>query len=224
MKIVSFSGIDGAGKSTQVLELQTWLRQSGLRTALLIFWDDVVVFSRFREFMSHNALKGDRGVGSPEKPLRRRDKNVDSASVTAMRLGFYLADAINLAVTVRRLRKGEVDVVIFDRYIYDELANLPLRRGLARVYARLILNLVPTPDLAYVIDAEPETACARKPEYPLEFVFRNRKAYVTIARLAGTVTVIEPGSIENTAARIRKEVLQTLSGSENKLSKSPAFL
>jgi thymidylate kinase len=224
MKIVSFSGIDGAGKSTQILELQAWLRASGMRTELLTFWDNVVVLSRLRESISHKAFRGDRGVGSPEKPLQRRDKNVTSVPIFAVRFFLYLADAINLVLTTYRLGKSDADVVIFDRYIYDELANLPLQSGLARGFARLILSLAPKPDVAYLIDAEPEVAWARKPEYPLEFVFRNRRAYVTLARLAGTITVIEPGPIENTATRIRKEVLQTLSEREKKLSKSPAFL
>jgi thymidylate kinase len=223
MNIVTFSGIDGAGKTTQILELQSWLRQAGVRTKLFTFWDDVVVFSRFREFMSHKAFKGDRGVGSPERPLQRRDKNVSSASVTAMRFGLYLADAISLAATVRRLRKSEVDVVIFDRYMYDELANLPLRRPLARMFTRLILGLIPKPDIAYVIDAEPVKAWARKPDYPLEFVSQNRETYVALARLVGHITVVEHGSIENTASRIRSEVVRALSDQEAKLSKSPAF-
>ena len=76
MTIVSFSGIDGAGKSTQISALEAWLNESGLRTTLLTFWDNVVCFSRSREFMSLKAFKGDAGVGSPEKPLQRRDKNV----------------------------------------------------------------------------------------------------------------------------------------------------
>lgn len=42
MTIVSFSGIDGAGKSTQIFELQAWLRESGLGVKLLTFWDDIV--------------------------------------------------------------------------------------------------------------------------------------------------------------------------------------
>ena len=83
--------------------------------------------------------------------------------------------ALHLAFTVRRLRKGDADVIIFDRYIYDELANLPLNRWIARVFVRLVSALVPKPDVAYVIDADPAAAFARKPEYPLEFVRNNRR-------------------------------------------------
>jgi len=72
-----------------------------------------------------------------------------------MRFFFYFADALNLRRTVHRLERSDADVVIFDRYIYDELANLPLNSWLARFFIRIVLRLAPKPDVAYVIDADP---------------------------------------------------------------------
>ncbi|MFZ0295415.1 MAG: thymidylate kinase [Candidatus Sulfotelmatobacter sp.] len=210
MMIVSFSGIDGAGKSTQISALEAWLNESGLRTTLLTFWDNVVCLSGSREFMSLKAFKGDAGVGSPEKPLQRRDKNVSSWPVTAMRFGLYFADAVNLCIRVRQSRNSGADVVIFDRYIYDELANLPLERKPTAAFARLILKLVPKPDLALVIDADPAAAHTRKPEYPLEFVRRNRESYLRLAGLSGSITVVEPDSVEAMKTTIRNKMLETL--------------
>lgn len=212
MTIVSFSGVDGAGKSTQISALELWLNQSAFRTQILTFWDDVVCFSRCREFMSYKAFKGDRGVGSPVNPLQRRDKNVSSGPLTIMRLGLYFADAVNLCLRVRKARKKtDADVLIFDRYIYDELANLPLTDKSASFFARLILKLVPKPDIAFVIDADPVAAQARKPEYPLEFVRRNRESYLRLAELSGRMTVVEPDLIQAMEKRIRSEMRQTLS-------------
>lgn len=223
LKIVSFSGIDGAGKTTQIHALTTWLRETGLRTKLLTFWDDVVVLPRFREFISHRAFKGDQGIGTPQRPLNRRDKNVTSGPVTAMRFCLYFADAIHLRRKVRMVRKSEADVVIFDRYIYDELANLPLERRLARLFLRLVLWLIPKPDVAYFIDADPVAARARKPEYPLDFIRRNREAYLTLSRLAAGITVIEPLSAEAMKMKVRDALLQRLSGSEQVCSALPAL-
>jgi thymidylate kinase len=209
--IVSFSGIDGAGKSTQIRELETWLNRSGFSTRLLTFWDDVVVLSRYREFLSNRVFKGDQGIGSPTKPLNRRDKNVTSWPVTALRLCLYFADALNLWLCVNRASKSDADVVIFDRYIYDELANLPLHHRLARAFVWLALKVAPKPDLAYVIDADPVAALTRKPEYPLPFLRRNREAYIFLAGLVGDVIVIEPGCVETMRMQIRAEMLQKLS-------------
>lgn len=210
MTIVSFSGIDGAGKSTQICALESWLHRCGLRTTLLTFWDDVVCFSGSREYMSYKAFRGDRGVGSPEKPLHRRDKNVTSWPVTLMRFALYFADAVNLCLKVWKARKSDVDVVIFDRYIFDELANLPLAHTSAKIFTKLVLAFVPQPDVAFVIDAEPVAAQARKPEYPLEFVRRNREAYLRLAQLSGRMTVIAPDSIAVMKSKIRNEMLQKL--------------
>jgi thymidylate kinase len=208
--IVSFSGIDGAGKSTQIGQFECWLHELGLTTRLFTFWDDVVVLSPWREFMSYKAFKGERGVGSPQKPVQRRDKNVTSFPVIAVRFLLYFADALNLRRKVAQSRQSADDVVIFDRYIYDELANLPLKRSLARFFARFILRITPKPDLAFVIDAHPDAAHARKPEYPLEFVRRNREAYLALADLSATISVVPPGSLEAMQTRIREEATPKL--------------
>jgi thymidylate kinase len=216
VKIVSFSGIDGAGKSTQICALESWLHEIGLNTRLVTFWDDVVVGSTFRELMSHAAFNGDRGIGSPEKPLERRDKNVTSWPMTIARYFLYFADALNLRRIARTARKGSADVVIFDRYIYDELANLPLHKPIARFFIRFMQKLVPAPDIAYVIDADPAVARARKPEYPLQFLLRNREAYLALARMTGDISVIAPGSVEEAQARV-KEVFLRAARSESPL-------
>jgi thymidylate kinase len=222
--IISFSGIDGAGKSTQIDAMQTWLRSSGVPTQLLTFWDDVVVFSSFREFMSHKAFKGDKGIGSPERPLVRRDKNVTSKPVTLLRFFFYFADALNLRRTVRRLKRSDTDVIVFDRYIYDELANLPQNSWAARSFVRAVLRIAPKPDVAYFIDADPEAAFARKPEYPLEFVRSNRDAYIALSRLTGAASVIEPRPIDEMQSKIREVFLQRVAKSGTVLAAVPALL
>ena len=221
MKVVTFSGIDGAGKSTQIAALEAWLQRGGLRSNLLTLWDNVVVLRSFREFLSHRAFGGDRGVGSPEKPLHRRDKNVTSWPVIAVRFYLYLADAVNTRRVLRKAAKGNVDVVIFDRYIYDEVANLPHRRW-ARAFTSLLLWIAPRPDIAYVIDADPAAAFARKPEYPLDFVRRNRETYLALSRFANLV-VIEPSSPEIMELKVKEEFLRRLSGGETEFSTVPAL-
>ncbi len=46
---VSFSGIDGAGKSTQIDALRSQLIEAGLRVRLITFWDDVARLKGIRE-------------------------------------------------------------------------------------------------------------------------------------------------------------------------------
>jgi thymidylate kinase len=208
VRIISFSGIDGAGKSTQIEVLQAHLSSLGFRSALYTFWDNVVVFARFRERMSRAAFKGDKGIGSPDNPICRRDKNVTSWYITAARLLLYLLDAYSLRVPVARSAWAGVDFVIFDRYIYDELANLPIARPFARLYLSLVLRLVPKPDVAFVVDADPEAAHMRKPEYPLEFVRTNRDSYLKLSRIVRGMTVLAPLSVEETTAKIRESIAE----------------
>lgn len=202
-KVVSFSGIDGAGKSTQIEALCRFLDGCGFRWSLYTFWDDIACFSRFRERCSIRLFKGDKGVGSPERPIERRDKNVTSWPVVLFRLFVYTADAIRLGMVLHTGSDHTPDIVIFDRYIYDEWANLDTARWAIRAYLKVISWAVPKPKLAFLLDADPLAAHNRKPEYPLEFVRRNREAYLAVLRFAD-MTVIPPGPVKETTELITK--------------------
>ncbi len=194
---VSFSGMDGAGKSTQIEALRAEMVANGLQVVVIRFWDEIAKLTQFREAAGHAIFKGDRGVGTPAAPINRIDKNVRSSFMTGVRLLLYTIDAVSLRFAVKKAIRSKADLVIFDRYIYDELANLSLSNPAIRAYAWLIANLVPRPHISYLLDADPVKARARKPEYPLEFLYVNRRAYLALNDLIGGFTVICPMPIED---------------------------
>ena len=208
--LVSFSGIDGSGKSTQIEALRARLETDGLRVLLIRFWDDIARLTGLREEAGHRIFKGDKGVGSPSAPINRRDKNVRSWFMTGVRLFLYFLDAVSVRFAVKRALRSEADLVIFDRYTYDELANLTLRNPAIRAYVRLIMNLVPKLDICYLLDADPVQARARKPEYPLEFLQANRQSYLTLSDLTGGMTIIAPMSVKKVELAVLKHALEEL--------------
>jgi thymidylate kinase len=210
--LISFSGLDGSGKSTQIANLREFLHSRGLTTNLLAFWDDVVVLSRYREGFVHTVYGSEKGIGAPDRPVNRRDKNVRKWYLSIARHGLYLLDAIHLIRVIARARLSGSDVVIMDRYIYDELANLPLSNWLTRCFVRMVAAFVPRPDVAYILDADPEAARARKPEYPVDFMRLCRSAYMNLAQMLGYMTVVPPLPLVEAKQEVERAAALAISG------------
>jgi len=219
--LISFSGLDGSGKSTHIEQLCSALRNAGLKPRTLAFWDNVVVGVKYREGFVHKVYKSERGIGAPGKPVNRRDKNMRGWHLTLARHFLYLADAINLRRVVARERRlasssenaSGTTVIILDRYIYDELANLNLSNPFSRSFVRMLRTLVPQPDLAYLLDADPIAAHERKPEYPVDFMKQCRQAYFDLAAELGNMTIIPPLSLPEAIEAMLKSFQRMLSAS-----------
>ena len=194
--LITFSGVDGAGKSTQIENLCRAAAEMGLSVRRLAFWDDVVVLKPWRESFVHKVLKSEPGIGAPGRPVNRRDKNVRRWYLTVARHILYLLDALHLRQVIARARRSGADVLVMDRYLYDQFANLPFHRWYARWFVRLAQRIAPRPDVAYILDADPQAARERKPEYPLEFIVESRRRYMDLAALLQTATVIPPLDLE----------------------------
>jgi thymidylate kinase len=206
--LVTFSGIDGSGKSSSIATLTAWLTSAGLRVRQATFWDDVVVLPRLREKLTRQLFRGEKGVGTPERPVQRRDKNFHPWYVSFLRCVLFLLDAIHLRWLAKRMLSSEADAIIFDRYLYDQLAILPIQQKAVRIYARLLCRLVPQPDIAYLLDADPEAAFIRKPEYPLEFLKQYRRSYLQVSELVGGITLIHAIPLEEAGRRIADEFMR----------------
>jgi len=113
-----------------------------------------------------------------------------------VRAVFYLLDALRLRRVVSQLRTGDHDFVIFDRYLYDRLAQIHSDAGWRRLHS-IAGGFGAEAGVCVYPGRLPADAFTRKPEYPLDFMYSYRSAFLGLSVFVPQLVVIGPATVEN---------------------------
>lgn len=222
--LITFSGLDGAGKTTLIARLAAALAQEGRQVAVLHMNDHVGVYAYLRYV--RDRLAGTRrsfaepsptgnGVGALERRqahsgLRRvRDAILWGKPVRRL---LYLADLpiFLLHRLVVELMQGRI--LIMDRYFYDTIVDVAGDSDeRPRRLARLLEHITPTPDVPVFLDISAERAFERKGEYSVEYLRARRERYRSVRLLVPSAVTLLEGPLPAAEAALRQVVAGRMS-------------
>jgi len=210
--LITFSGIDGAGKTTQIKWLASCLEKRQLRVLQLSFWDHVAVWPGLRSGLGQRAVGIYCPARAEESFTVKNHKHVRRWYLTAVRSCLYMLDVLRLRYLLARHNLRNCDVIIFDRYVYDQLANIYSQSVVTRTYIQVLIKQTPSPDLAFILDTSPAEAFRRKPEYPLEFMYKNRRAFLWLREFCPKLITIPGDTVEEATSEIHTHLRRSRLG------------
>lgn len=170
--LISFSGLGGTGKTTHIGLLHDMIEEAGYTSRIVplreYFWWTKVAAAVHGPVAS--LADGSRPSPRPVGPRGFKQ---------FLRLIFYFFDSWRLYFFVLKPWKRS-EVVIADRYFYDFFAELEFGQKEVSTFSRLLLALLPRPQLAFYFDLDPAQAQERKYEYPLPILEMQRNLYESI--------------------------------------------
>jgi len=172
--LISFSGIDGAGKSTQTRLLSKYLKKRGKK---------VKVTEEMFEYFLLRPLIGilRTATGSPSNgPVKRNKKN------NLAKLWFipaFLDIWISYIFKTRFVLK-KFDFVIADRFYLDIWANLLYYGYLPNWAFTFFVKLLPKADKSLMLSIKPKSVLERENDFPPNYYKEQAKIY---KRLTGYV-------------------------------------
>lgn len=169
-KLISLSGIDGAGKSTQVKLLANKLQNDGKLVN--------VGESMFTYFLLKPLVKVLRSAtGSPGAgPVKRSTRLLPKFWFI---LSFF--DIWASYIFYIRPKLAQYDYIIADRFYTDMWANL-LYYGYLPNWAFGLIKFLPKADLSLVLLADPKQILTREQEFPPDYYFAQEKIYYQLAQ------------------------------------------
>lgn len=220
--LVSLSGPDGSGKSTQVARLQQALRSAGVSTAGA--WVRTTErpplpgpLRAFADRWRRPVLAGEAAPGpSPavsgdtRGPVPLHVRLAEHLWITSAVLG-------NATLVWRGVWQGRAArVLVLDRFVLDAEVKLAywygLRRGADITFERRLFRAIcPEPDVAVLLAVAPETNTARRADEWQLHEFRDfRRLYTTAAEDLGAVVVDAERPLEVVAREVAEAVWRRL--------------
>ena len=210
--LITFSGLDGAGKSTLIEWLRTELERRARRVAVFHMNDHVGVYAYLRAI--RDRLRPRRAApatppGDPATPapLLVTVRNALIWNKSLRRL-LYPLDLVVFWFYRLYVEKLRGRVLIMDRYFYDSLVDVSNGRGTR--WVRFLARITPTPDLAVFLDITPEESFARKGEYSVEYLRARWHHYRAVAPWVRSALVVDNRDLATTQRQLTRALEERL--------------
>ncbi|EKE11928.1 MAG: hypothetical protein ACD_14C00070G0004 [uncultured bacterium] len=185
MKIISISGLDGSGKSTQAKMLQDFLEKHNKKA----YYFHAVQFSvpqATKTFFKKHCLvcklfkkcriepqSSSEKVSTDEKP------GVTKAGFLAINLRkiAFIIDVLRFYFLKKKLTRKGYGFLVTDRYFYDTIVNIAYLQK--RNTPPRIEKYIPLADAAFYLKIQPESIMTRPrvPEQGLEYLKDKKRLY-----------------------------------------------
>src|SRR5688572_5073615 len=185
--LITFSGLDGSGKSTLIDYLKQSLEKDNQKVAVSHMNYDVGLYPALR-FLIKKLRGGSRANGAAGESHAPREHAFNGRFRTraaklryklvwnkGLRFLIYPLDVLIFLFYRFYIEKVNGQVLIMDRYFYDTLVDVA---GAGKsLPLRFLSWLTPTPNLGVYLDVSPEKAFARKNEYSVDYLNSRRRSY-----------------------------------------------
>ena len=203
--LITFCGLDGCGKTTLIKLLEEVLINEGFDIVLTKQpTDDVRKSEIFRTYMDR--------------------ENHDKFDYRALSL-LAASDRVQHSNKFIKPILQDGGVVISDRYFYSCLANLRARGYTSDKWIYDIAKEIPTPDIAFFLDVEVETAIGRVRQREAEknkwidipLQYRLREEYINICRDIGGILLDSSGSdVDQVFKEVYSNVVKYMKNNKDK--------
>ncbi len=160
--LVSFSGLDGSGKTQLIILLRRFLRRQGIHYLYIHTVRDSFDNRLAKKYPVLKAVAESKEENSSTQKVNKVKKiGLFSFYLRVLAIFCY---GLSLRFRMISLVK-EYQVIIFDRYVFDKLVNLAYLRGKENCWlTSLLVKIFPKIDLPIYLHVRPEQSLERKKE------------------------------------------------------------
>jgi thymidylate kinase len=190
--VVSFSGLVGTGKTACARYVAYELHNKKL-PAFYISYRSLSLKSIFEKKKQITQFK--RKIKPPKnKKLRFENYNTRSYLTFLFRMFYYCWKVYFLFLLVRL--KYRNDIVIVDRFIFDNIVNYEITDKRFQFLYQLFLKLLPLPELSFILYADFGTIMKERPFYDAEYIRVHLKNYASLKELYPNIVMVNSNQIE----------------------------